>query len=100
MPDGYPNPSYYLLLLTKHLIEQKVKNDKFVFGLEELVDQRAKDLKETQAQMALAQKNAKFGTIQYSFSNDVWTSSEEFDLILGVGKKTIKNLKGLQALFK
>ena len=47
-----------------------------------------------------AQKNAKFGIIQYSFSDDVWTSSEEFDLILGVGKKTTKNLEGLQALYK
>jgi len=86
--------------LKDNLIEQKAKNDKFVFGLEELVDQRAKDLKETQAQMALAQKNAKFGTIQYSFADDIWTSSEEFDLILGVGKKTTKNLEGLKALYK
>ena len=86
--------------LKDNLIEQKAKNDKFVFGLEELVDQRAKDLKETQAQMALAQKNAKFGIIQYSFSDDLWTSSEEFDLILGVDKKTTKNLEGLQALYE
>ena len=60
-----------------NLIEQKSKNDKFVFGLEELIDKRAKDLKETQAQMDLAQKNAKFGTFQYSFLDDTWKSSEE-----------------------
>jgi len=86
--------------LKNNLIEQKSKNDKFVFGLEELVDKRAKDLRETQAQMALAQKNAKFGTIRYSFLDDSWTSSEEFDLILGVTKKTVKNLSGLQSLYK
>ena len=76
------------------------KNDKFVFGLEELVDKRAKDLRETQAQMALAQKNAKFGTFQYSFLNDSWNSSDEFDLILGVSKGIKKNLAGLQGLYE
>jgi len=86
--------------LKNNLIEQKSKNDKFVFGLEELVDKRARDLKKTQAQMALAQKNAKFGTIQYSFQEDSWTSSDEFDLILGVNKNTVKNLSGLKSLFK
>ena len=83
-----------------NLIEQKSKNDKFVFGLEELIDKRAKDLKETQAQMDLAQKNAKFGTFQYSFLDDTWKSSEEFDLILGVSKGKVKNLAGLEELYE
>lgn len=105
LPDYKSDDEIGLLIhsindLKDNLIEQKAKNDKFVFGLEELVDQRAKDLKETQSQMDLAQKNAKFGIIQYSFVDDEWKSSEEFDLILGVGKKTIKNLDGLQALYK
>lgn len=86
--------------LKNNLIEQKSKNDKFVFGLEELVDKRARDLKETQTQMALAQKNANFGTLQYSFLDDSWNSSEEFDLILGVSKGMKKNLAGLQELYE
>ncbi len=105
LPEYTSNDEIGLLIksineLKNNLIDQKSKNDRFVFGLEELVDKRAKDLKETQAQMALAQKNAKFGTLRYSFEDDFWTSSDEFDLILGVTKNTIKNIKGLQSLFE
>lgn len=105
LPEYSANDEIGLLIksineLKNNLIEQKSKNDKFVFGLEELVDKRAKDLRETQAQMALAQKNAKFGTLQYSFLNDSWNSSDEFDLILGVSKGIKKNLAGLQGLYE
>lgn len=85
--------------LKNNLIEQKSKNDKFVFGLEELVDQRANDLKETQAQLMAAQKNASFGTFKYDYINDIWTSSEAFDEILGIGHKYKRNYNGLVKLF-
>ena len=85
--------------LKNNLIDQKSKNDKFVFGLEELVDKRAIDLKETQAQMALSQKNADFGTFKYDYKNDIWTSSEVFDEIMGVVKGQKRNFNGFVNLF-
>ncbi len=50
LPEYSANDEIGLLIksineLKNNLIEQKSKNDKFVFGLEELVDKRAKDLK-------------------------------------------------------
>jgi len=85
--------------LKNNLIQQKAKNDKFVFGLEELVDQRAKDLKETQAQLMVAQKNANFGIFKYDYINNVWTSSEVFDEMVGIDHKYERNYKGLVKLF-
>ena len=82
-----------------NLIDQKKQNEILVSELETLVEKRTSDLRITQAQFSLAQKNAKFGTIQYSFEDDIWKSSEEFDLLLGVSNSTKKNLSGLLSLF-
>jgi len=105
LPDYESNDEIGLLiksinLLKNNLIEQKAKNDKFVFGLEELVDQRTKDLKSTQHLLFSAQKNAQFGTFQYNYSNDIWTASSVFNEIIGIDNKYPKNLKGLLALFQ
>jgi len=62
-----------------NLIDQKNKNDKFVFGLEELVDQRTKDLQSTQQLLISAQKNANFGTFNYNYESDTWTASNVFN---------------------
>lgn len=86
--------------LKNNLIVQKAKNDKFVFGLEELVDQRTKDLKSIQELLISAQKNANFGTFNYNFINDTWTASNVFKEILGIDRAYPRNLKGFLALFK
>ena len=84
LPDYKSDDEIGLLIhsindLKDNLIEQKVKMTSLF--LWKLVDQRAKD--ENTSSNGFGSKNAKFGTIQYSFADDIWTSSEEFDLILG-----------------
>jgi len=86
--------------LKVNLIDQKAKNDKFVFGLEELVGQRTKDLESTQHLLFAAQKNAQFGTFKYNYTSDTWTASSIFNEIIGIDKNYPNNLKGLLALFQ
>ena len=85
--------------LKDNLIEQKTKNDKFVFGLEELVDQRAKELKVTESQLLLAQRNANFGTYKYVYKTDSFSASEVFDEIVGIDENYTRNLEELTNLF-
>ncbi len=84
--------------LRTNLIEQKEKNDKFVFGLEELVEQRTQDLKSTQELLISAQKNANLGTFVYTIGTNEWRASRVFEELLEIPIKYPKDLKGLLAL--